>query len=87
MEGYDLLARETCWVPWDVVHTDYTLPTVIVSSNITSFPAPMDWLLAIILSEAVSSAICELVERDAVAVWHARNIRDAVAVPSGFRGR
>ena len=22
IEGYDLLAREACWVPWDVVHTD-----------------------------------------------------------------
>ena len=51
MEGYDPLARETCWVPWDVVHTDYTLQLVMVSSNTTSSPAPMDWLLAIISSK------------------------------------
>src|SRR5439155_7180 len=23
-EGYDLLRREPCWVPADIVHTDYT---------------------------------------------------------------
>ena len=28
------------------------------------------------LVEAVSSAICELIERDAVAVWNARNLRE-----------
>jgi ribosomal protein S12 methylthiotransferase accessory factor len=27
------------------------------------------------LAEAISSAICELIERDAVAVWHAQGIR------------
>ena len=27
IEGYDLLHLESCWVPWEVVHTDYTLPT------------------------------------------------------------
>lgn len=76
IEGYDLLAREACWVPWDVVHTDYTLPTrhnierhhfVTGSNGLASGNH---------LAEAVSSAICELVERDAVAVWNARNIRE-----------
>jgi YcaO-like protein with predicted kinase domain len=76
MEGYDLLAREACWVPWDVVHTDYTLPT---RDNIEQchFVTGTNGLASgNHLVEAVSSAICELVERDAVAVWHARNIRE-----------
>src|SRR5258708_11290274 len=25
IEGYDLLSREACWVPGEIVHTDYTL--------------------------------------------------------------
>jgi ribosomal protein S12 methylthiotransferase accessory factor len=76
IEGYDLLARETCWVPWDVVHTDYTLQT---RNNIEhhQFLSGSNGLASgNHLIEAVSSAICELVERDAVAVWHARNIRE-----------
>jgi ribosomal protein S12 methylthiotransferase accessory factor len=76
MEGYDLLAREACWVPWDVVHTDYTLPT---RHNIEQhhFVTGTNGLASgNHLVEAVSSAICELVERDAVAVWHARSIRE-----------
>ena len=76
IEGYDLLARETCWVPWDVVHTDYTLRT---RHNIEQhhFLSGSNGLASgNHLVEAVSSAICELVERDAVAVWHARNIRE-----------
>jgi ribosomal protein S12 methylthiotransferase accessory factor len=76
MEGYDLLARETCWVPWDVVHTDYTLRT---RNNIeqSHFLSGSNGLASgNHLAEAISSAICELVERDAVAMWHARSIRE-----------
>ena len=76
MEGYDLLAGEVCWVPWDVVHTDYTLLT---RQNIEQhhFVTGSNGLASgNHLVEAVSSAICELVERDAVAVWNARNIRE-----------
>ncbi len=76
IEGYDLLAREACWVPWDVVHTDYTLAT---RHNIEQhhFVTGTNGLASgNHLVEAVSSAICELVERDAVAVWQARNIRE-----------
>jgi YcaO-like protein with predicted kinase domain len=72
MEGYDLLGREACWVPWEVVHTDYTLPT---SRSGDHFLSGTNGLAAgNHLAEAVSSAICELVERDAVAVWHARGV-------------
>jgi YcaO-like protein with predicted kinase domain len=73
LEGYDLLSREACWVPWEVVHTDYTLPT---SHSGEHFLSGTNGLASgNHLSEAISSAICELVERDAVAVWHARDIR------------
>jgi YcaO-like protein with predicted kinase domain len=76
IEGYDLLARETCWVPWDVVHTDYTLPTRYNIEQYHFLSGSNGLASGNHLVEAVSSAICELVERDAVAVWHARNVRE-----------
>ena len=73
LEGYDLLGGESCWVPWEVVHTDYTLPT---SHSGEHFLSGTNGLASgNHLAEAISAAICELVERDAVALWHARDIR------------
>ncbi|HEX5322654.1 MAG TPA: YcaO-like family protein [Capsulimonadaceae bacterium] len=73
IEGYDLLGSEACWVPWEVVHTDYTLPT---SHSGEHFLSGTNGLASgNHVSEAISSAICELVERDAVALWHARDMR------------
>ena len=72
IEGYDLLNREACWVPWEVVHTDYTLPTRHSGEHFLSGTNGL--ASGNHLAEAVSSAICELVERDAVALWHARSM-------------
>jgi YcaO-like protein with predicted kinase domain len=72
IEGYDLLGGEACWVPWEVVHTDYTLPTCHSGENFLSGTNGL--ASGNHLSEAISSAICELVERDAVALWHARDL-------------
>lgn len=63
----DLGWGQEVWVPYDVVHTDYSLPfppgagTFLMSSNGL---ASGNHLL-----EAVSHGICELVERDACALW------------------
>jgi YcaO-like protein with predicted kinase domain len=74
IEGYDLLGREPCWVPWEVVHTDYTLPT---NHSGDHFLSGTNGIAAgNHLVEAVSSAICELIERDAVALWHARDVHE-----------
>jgi YcaO-like protein with predicted kinase domain len=74
IEGYDLFHCEPCWVPWEVVHTDYTLPTRHSSEH---FLSGTNGLAAgNHLAEAISSAICELVERDAVALWHAQSMRE-----------
>jgi YcaO-like protein with predicted kinase domain len=73
IEGYDLIGREPCWVPWEVVHTDYTLPT---SHSGEHFLSGTNGLASgNHLAEAISSAICEVVERDAVALWHAQDMR------------
>lgn len=68
VEGYDLLRGEPCWVPAEIVHTDYT------------FPRPDGYFLAGSnglasgnhLTEAINAALYELVERDAVALWIAQ---------------
>ena len=70
LEGFDLLRQEACWVPFEIVHTDYTQPLdgyFLAGSNGLASGNH--------LVEAISSAICELVERDAIAVWNASGIR------------
>jgi YcaO-like protein with predicted kinase domain len=70
VEGFDLLGQEPCWVPAEIVHTDYTQPLdgyFIAGSNGLACGNH--------LVEAISSGLCELVERDAVAVWSASGIR------------
>lgn len=69
VEGTDLGAEgATRWVPFDVVHTDWTLPLVagsemfLISSN--GLASGNSFL------EAASHAICELVERDATTLWY-----------------
>ena len=73
IEGYDLLQRQPCWVPWEVVHTDYTLPTRHSGEHFLSGTNGLASGNHHV--EAISAAICELVERDAVAVWHAEDLR------------
>lgn len=67
VEGYDLLHNERVWVPYEMVHLNYTLPLppgtgcFIASSNGL---ASGNHLL-----EAISHGLCELVERDATTLW------------------
>lgn len=68
IEGYDLLQQTSMWVPYELVHLDYTLP----------FPPGMGCFVASSnglasgnhLLEAISHGICEVVERDAQALWN-----------------
>jgi ribosomal protein S12 methylthiotransferase accessory factor len=66
--GLDVVSGAPTWVPFEVVHTDYVLPLVaasgafVMSSNgLASGNHPL---------EALSHAICELIERDAATLWH-----------------
>ena len=70
LQGFDLLQREPCWVPAETVHTDYTQPLdgyFLAGSNGLASGNH--------IVEAISAAICELVERDAIALWSASSIR------------
>ena len=66
IEGFDLLQDRPCWVPYQLVHTDYTRPALTdseyflaTSNGLASGNHPL---------EAISHGICELVERDALAL-------------------
>jgi ribosomal protein S12 methylthiotransferase accessory factor len=70
VEGFDLVRLEFCWVPAEIVHTDYTRPLdgyFLAGSNGLASGNH--------LVEAISAGICELVERDAVALWGAVGVR------------
>lgn len=66
IQGYDLLGGPR-WLPYELVHTDYTLPPGPASGG---FPANTNGLASgNHLLEAVSHGICEVVERDATTLW------------------
>lgn len=70
IEGRDLISGRNTWVPHELVHADYTLPA---PSGSGCFLASTNGLASGgHLLEAVSHALCELVERDAVALWDQR---------------
>jgi YcaO-like protein with predicted kinase domain len=63
IEGQELLTGTPKWVPYELVHTAYTLPT---PNGTGSFIATSNGLASgNHLLEAISHAICETVERDA----------------------
>lgn len=67
IEGYDLLHQEPIWIPYEMVHTDYTLPGTDgcgCFSTTTNGLASGNHLL-----EAIVHGINEVVERDATALW------------------
>jgi ribosomal protein S12 methylthiotransferase accessory factor len=66
-EGNDLLNDEPVYVPFETVHTDYTWPPPAGSG---CFVCSSNGLAGgNHLAEAISHAICEVVERDAATLW------------------
>jgi YcaO-like protein with predicted kinase domain len=66
IEGYDLLGETACWLPSELVHSDYT------SEPEGYFAAGSNGLASgNHLVEAVIAGICEVIERDAVALRRA----------------
>lgn len=69
--GRDLLRGEACWVPAEIVHTDYARARpdgffLAGSNGLASGNHPV---------EAINAALYELVERDALALWMAQPLR------------
>jgi ribosomal protein S12 methylthiotransferase accessory factor len=74
IEGFDLLSREPCWLPAEIVHTDYTVQRpdgyfVCGSNGLASGNHSV---------EAINAALYEVVERDAVALWIAKPLQQRV---------
>lgn len=68
IEGHSLGTGEPWWLPYEVVHTNYTLP---LPSGSGCFASSSNGLASgNHLLEAVAHAICEVVERDATSIWH-----------------
>lgn len=68
IEGRDLADGCASWLPLEVVSTDYTLPQPPGSGY---FKATTNGLASgNTLEEACLHAVCELIERDAAALWH-----------------
>lgn len=68
IEAIDLVADGSAWVPYEVVHANYTHPPPTGSgcfaastNGLASGNHPL---------EAISHAICEIIERDATALWN-----------------
>lgn len=68
IEGKDLVQNASAWVPYEMVHTNYTIPRPTGSG---SFPASSNGLASgNHYLEATCHAICELIERDATCLWN-----------------
>lgn len=68
IEGEDLIQKSSIWLPFEVVHANYTLPfppgsgCFTASTNgLASGNHPL---------EAIVHGICEVVERDSTTLWH-----------------
>jgi len=67
IEGYDLIQQESVWVPYELVHTDFVLPQPAGSG---CFVGGSNGLASgNHILEAISHALCELVERHSTTLW------------------
>lgn len=67
VEGFDLIQNGPCWVPFELVHTDFSLP---LPADAGCFPMSSNGLASgNHIYEAISHGLCELVERDADALF------------------
>lgn len=68
IEGFDWITKRSTWLPYEVVHTNYTLPSVGRSG---CFVESTNGLASgNHICEAVAHGIAEVVERDATTLWN-----------------
>lgn len=70
IEGRELRGNTPVWLPYELVHTDYTVP--LPSGSGSFFMSSNGLASGNHLLEAISHGICEVVERDATTLWHLR---------------
>jgi YcaO-like protein with predicted kinase domain len=70
-EGRDLCTGQNFFVPYEMVHTNYTLPFI---ERHRCFPATSNGLASGNCTiEAISHGLCEVIERDAATLWMLRS--------------
>lgn len=68
IESEDLVSGQPSWLPFEMVHTNYTYPR---PSGSGCFPASSNGLASgNNIAEATVHGICEVIERDAISLWH-----------------
>ena len=67
IEGFDLVSRSRIWLPYEAVHANFSLPLPQGSGCVTSSTNGLASGNHVL--EAISAGICEVVERDADALW------------------
>lgn len=71
IEGHNLLTGQSLWLPHELVHTDYTLPqpggSGCFAANTNGLASGNHML------EAIAHGIYEVIERDALTLWHVKN--------------
>ena len=71
--AHDIVAQADKLVPFEMVHADYTHP---ISPEAGRYPASTNGLASgNHILEAICHGICEVVERDALAIWHVQPMR------------
>jgi YcaO-like protein with predicted kinase domain len=74
LEGHELLGDTPLWLPYELVHTDYTVP--LPSGSGSFFMSSNGLASGNHLLEAISHGLCEVVERDATTLWHLRTAQE-----------
>lgn len=70
ISGHELLGDTPVWLPFELVHTDFTVP--LPSGSGSFFMSSNGLASGNHLLEAISHGLCEVVERDATTLWHLR---------------
>jgi YcaO-like protein with predicted kinase domain len=74
LEGHELLGNTPVWLPFELVHTDFTVP--LPSGSGSFFMSSNGLASGNHLLEALSHGLCEVVERDATTLWHLRTAEE-----------
>jgi ribosomal protein S12 methylthiotransferase accessory factor len=67
IEGQNLIGGGSRWLPYELVHTDFTLPFPLGSGSFVMSSGGL--ASGNHLAEAISHGLCELIERDAATLW------------------
>src|SRR5262249_22504251 len=67
IEGYDLMQDRAAWVPYETVTLDFVQPA---DHRTTFLPSTNGLASGNHLLEAIVHGLCEVIERDATALWY-----------------